>query len=43
MNLEESENILLSDSGGKQKPPQIPSLKQKLHQASLQLNGMNSE
>ena len=34
---------MLSDSGGKSKPPQIPSLKQKLHQASLQLQGVNSE
>ena len=34
-NLDESGNLLLSDSGSKVKPPQIPSLKQKLHQASL--------
>ena len=30
-----TENLVLTDSGNKSKPPQIPSLKTKLYQASL--------
>ena len=41
---QESETQLNTDSGSKNnKPPQIPSLKSKLHQASLQRHGIASE